>query len=332
MELCRKMPIETDFAFAQRIAHTAARAAAPTDLLGLLRGLVGTDPPPPNNPHRKWTGKGFNMIWRPNHGGQSGPEDFFLELNFTDETLEFTDITGAGIANRGLLQNDIPLGGVAYMQTIRDSFDGSGQHFEPGVWANVPATTNPNEAATIVRMGSIPHGTTINLQGRAFSAPQPQFAAVSIKPFPNGQPNNPIDFPAQNLSIPSRSRTPLNQVAALTQPQLNDPSLFLSEAIGHQTILETTVLTVTSDTSVPRSIPDAGGGTANIAFLTGVGAPPAGGPNALAAFVEATFWIERVRGEDGNPDFNQLQYTQRVLLNFKELSWPHITVATLREG
>jgi hypothetical protein len=282
-------------------------------------------------PKREWKGKGFNMIWRPNHG-QSGPEDFFLELNFTDETLAFTDITGNGIANRGLLQNDIPLGGVAYLQTIKDSFDGTGQHFEPGVWANVPATTNPNEQATIVRMGSIPHGTTINLQGHAFSVPRPQFAVASIKPFPIGQPDNPIDFPEQNLNTPSQSRTPPNRVAALTQPQLDDPNLFLSEAIAPQTILETTVLTVTSDTSVPGSIPDAGGGTANIAFLTGVGAPPAGGPNALTAFAEATFWIERVRGENGNPDFNQLQYTQRVLLNFRELSWPHITVATLREG
>jgi hypothetical protein len=329
------MPIETDFTFGHQIAQTAARAAAPADLLGLLRGLVGTDPPPPKNPHRKWTGKGFNMIWRPNHGGQSGPEDFFLELNFTDETLEFTDITSpgpTGIANRGFLQNDIPLGGVAYMQTIKDSFDGSGQHFEPGVWANVPTTTNPNEPATIVRMGSIPHGTTINLQGRAFSAPEPLILEASIKPFPIGQPNNPIDFPAQNLSRPSQSRTPPDQVVALTQPHLNNPNLFLSEAIAHQTILETTVLTVTSDTSVPGSIPDAGGGTANIAFLTGVGVPPTGGPNALAAFAEATFWIERVRGEGGYPDFNQLQYTQRVLLNFNKLSWPHITVATLREG
>jgi hypothetical protein len=113
------MPIETDFTFAQRIAYTATRAAAPADLLGLLRGLVGTDPPPPKNPQRKWTGKGFNMIWRPNHGGQSGPEDFFLELNFTDEILEFTDITPPGplaIANRGFFQDDIPFGGVAYMQ------------------------------------------------------------------------------------------------------------------------------------------------------------------------------------------------------------------------
>jgi hypothetical protein len=218
------------------------------------------------------------------------------------------------------------------MQTIFDSFDQSGQHFEVGVWANVPATTNPNEPATIVRMGSIPHGTTINLQGRAFSVPEPQFDVASIQPFPIGHPDQPTNFPAQDLSRPSQSRTPRNRVTALTQPQLNNPNLFLSEAIAPQKILETTVLTVTSDTSVPGSIPNAGGGTPNIAFLAGVGAPPAGGPNAFVALAEAIFWIERIRGENGSPDFNQLQYTQRVLLNFRELSWPHITVATLREG
>jgi hypothetical protein len=309
------MPIRTDFTFGHQISRIAAHAAVPSDLLGLLRGLVGTDPP--QNSFRKWTGKGFNMIWRPNHGGQSGPQDFFLELNFTEEVLEFADITSPGpngIANRGLLQNDVPLGGVAYMETIRDSFDQSGQHFELGLWANLPATTNPNEPATIVRMGSIPHGTTINLQGRAFSAPEPDFDVASIQPFPIDHPEQPLNFPDQDLSRPSQSRTPLNRVTSLTQPQLNNPNLFLSEAISHQTILETTVLTVTSDTSAPGSIPNAGGGTPSIAFLTGVGAPPAGGSNASVALAEAMFWIERVKGENGSPNFNQLQYAQRVLL------------------
>jgi nucleoid-associated protein YgaU len=32
------------------------------------------------------------------------------------------------------------------------------------------------------------------------------------------------------------------------------------------------------------------------------------------------------------PDLHQLQYTQTVLLNFKGLSWPHITVATLQRS
>jgi len=87
------MPIETDFAFAQ---GPAAQLVATTDLLGLLRGFVGHHPA--QKPQRTWKGAGFNMIWRPNFQNQSGTKDFFLELNFTEETLSFIDITGTGIA------------------------------------------------------------------------------------------------------------------------------------------------------------------------------------------------------------------------------------------
>ena len=66
----------------------------------------------------------------------------------------------------------------------------------------------------------------------------------------------------------------------------------------------------------------------NHAVLEMRGFLSAGGPNAHAATVSATFWIERVRDKDGN-EFDQLQYTQRVLLNFNGLNWPHVTVATL---
>jgi len=276
------------------------------------------------------------MIWRPNHG-QSGPTDFFLELNLTNETLDFTDITGTGIANRGFLQKDVALGGLAYLQQISDKIIGP-QHFEPGVWANVPLTTDPAEKQTVVRMGSIPHGTTINLQGVAFAAPKPQFDPASIVPFRIGSPDdgktNLQHFPGieDHIATPSPSRTPLSQVPGLTDQQLANPNLFLSQAIAKQTILHTTVLVVTSDVKAPKSppnappdAPDAGGGADNIAFLTGT----AHGPNADAARVTAIFWIERVRDEYGH-EFDQLQYTQRVLLNFNGLSWPHVTVATLR--
>ena len=101
------MPIETDFTFNQ--AHPAgavAEFATPVDFLGPLRGLVGSEPA--KQPKRTWRGAGFNMIWRPNFGNEFGNQDFFLELNLTDETLSFTDISGAtGVANRGLLQEGI---------------------------------------------------------------------------------------------------------------------------------------------------------------------------------------------------------------------------------
>jgi hypothetical protein len=317
------MPIETDFSFAQ---EPAAHLVGTTDLLGLLRGFVGHHPA--QKPQRTWKGAGFNMIWRPNFQNQSGTKDFFLELNFTDETLSFIDITGTGIANRGFLQTQIFLGGVSYLQTINDKFDNTGQHFEPGVWANVPVTTNPNEPSTIVRMGSIPHGTTVNLQGRSFTVPKPQFDTASITPFIIGNPDdghtNLIHFDEEDLKKPSTSRTDLHRVAELTQDQLTNPNLFLEQAVAGLTFVSTTVLTVSSDTSAASSVPDVGGGTENIAFLVGKG-----NPNANAATTTATFWIEQVKDRNGK-EFSQLQYTQRVLLNFNGLSWPHITIATLR--
>jgi hypothetical protein len=56
-----------------------------------------------------------------------------------------------------------------------------------------------------------------------------------------------------------------------------------------------------------------------------------GGPNADATTVTSTFWIERVKDKHGK-EFDQLQYTQRVLLKFNGLYWPHITVGTLRQA
>jgi len=47
--------------------------------------------------------------------------------------------------------------------------------------------------------------------------------------------------------------------------------------------------------------------------------------------MDATFWIETVAGTGGQPDFLQLQYTQLVQLDFNNLTWPHVTVATLRK-
>lgn len=327
------MPIETDFKFFHEHPRgplgAPAAPAVPVDLLGLLRGFVGNEPA--DKPQRTWVGTGLNMIWRPNFGTEFGSKDFFLELNLTTETLSFTDITGpSGIANRGFLQKGIFLGGLAYLQTVNDSFDNSGQHFEPGVWANIPDTTAPLEPTTVVRMGSIPHGTTVNLQGRTFTAPVPKIDPTTITPFTIGSPDDGatglVHFDEEKLIIPSTSRTDLSRVAALTQDQLANPNLILKQAINGQNITGTTVIVINSDTSVAGSVPDAGGGTDNIAFLVGSGIPP--NPNANAPKVSAIFWIETVQNADGTT-FTQLQYTQRVLLNFNGLSWPHVSVATL---
>jgi hypothetical protein len=322
------MVINTTFTFDQKPSTSFAKER---DLLGPLRGFVG------NNHCRTWRGTGLNLIWRPNFGEESGGLDHFLQLNVTDELLSFTNITGkSGIVNRGLNQQSIPLGGLAYLQTIYDRYDHSGQHAEPGVWTNVPATTNPKEPPTVVRMGSVPHGTAFNLQGTVGTiASKPDFDIASILPFTMESPDNGrtgiVRFKEgwQSLAEPSKSRTPKSQLAGLTDDQFTNPHLLLSQAINHQTFVRPTiVLKVTSDTSPPQSVPEVGGGTDNIAFLTGA-ALSQSGPNANVTTVTATFWIERVRDKHGK-EFDQLQYTQRVLLNFNKLIWPHITVGTLR--
>ena len=101
---------------------------------------------------------------------------------------------------------------------------------------------------------------------------------------------------------------------------VNNPNSILQAALAGQHITATTTLHVTStDQPVP------GGGTANTAFLQG--GPD--GPNADAVSVNATFWLETLQGQSAP---TQLQYAQTVLLNFAGLSWPHITVATLRKS
>jgi hypothetical protein len=267
----------------------------------------------------EWGGKGFNMIWRPNHTPPG--QDRFLELNLTLDSIAFNAISGA-IPNRGLLQPDINMFGLTYTQQISDANVTAGLHIEPGIWAVVPATSDPAEGRTVVRMASIPHGTTILAQGTATTtAGPPAIPNINILPFLIGNPGATFNFPEQNLATPTAFRSPPVQIAGITQAMVDNPNSVLQAAIAGQTILSTTTLQISTNPAAPI----VGGGTANTAFLAG----GAAGPNAVSAVVSATFWIETVQG---TPNFLQLQYSQLVLLNFNGLSWPHITVATLKKN
>jgi hypothetical protein len=275
--------------------------------LGPLTGLAG-----------KWSGQGFNVIWRPNH--KPSGQDRFLELNLTSEQLEFDAISGP-IPNRGLLQPDINMFGLTYLQQISDANLNAGLHIEPGLWVAIPRTSDPKEAPTVARLASIPHGTTILAQGTALtSATAPSIPDVSIKPFTIGKPAATVSFPEQTLAKPSKFRTSGAGLTGITQQMVSNPNSILRSAIAGQHVQATTTLHVsTSDAALP------GGGTANTAFLRGA----AQGPNAVAARAAATFWLETLQGDPGPL---QLQYSQMVLLNFNGLSWPHITVATLHKA
>jgi hypothetical protein len=315
---------DADFAFAGLDTPAAAphvpRAGGAPDPLGALAILEGT-----------WKGHGFNAIWRPHH--PASQQDRFLELNITDETLVFTKINGP-IPNRGLAMPDINMFGLTYMQQIQESSTGAGLHIEPGIWASVPHTTDPNEPPSVVRMASIPHGTVILAQGVAEVHPGgPQnIPDNNILPFFFGSPapaNSDFNsvaqtFPELDLSIPTQFRV---VAPGVTQQIVKNPNSVLQKALATSlqgtTMKSRTFLHVASTHTLIK----AGGGTANTAFLSSSGNPPGG--NARAAQVDATFWIETIAGTGGHPDKHQLQYTQLVMLDFNGIHWPHITVGTL---
>lgn len=286
-----------------------------------------TPPNPPPSPLDQlvgtWRGTGFNTIWRPHF---PSPPDRFLELNLTSETITFSPINGA-IPNRGSLQGDINLYGLTYLQQISDSSNGEGLHIEPGIWAIVPETTDPPVPPTVVRMASIPHGTAIVTQGAVSIGIGPEIADINIIPFSGDTaplnaslPTQKATFAEMNLAVATPSRNdPLPP--AITQDMVDNPNTVLRAALTGRTLRSTTGLAVTS---TPTPVP--GGGTANTAFLKDGNANQGG--NANASSVVATFWIELVENPPG-PAVLQLQYSQTVMLDFNNLHWPHVTVATL---
>jgi hypothetical protein len=274
--------------------------------LGLLASFVGN-----------WTGYGFNLTARPFF---KATPPFFLELNATSEQLAFTAITG-DIPNRGSLQPDLMLHGVRYLQQVTDVIANAGIHIEPGLWIHVPPSDDPAVLENYVRQSTIPHGDSLLAQSSFFTtvAGGPDIEPVDSTPFTdavipglNASPKQPItdpDYMAQYLhsALPDFGLLKaLDPVAVI-----KDPTLLLRAAIKNQVITETIVIAIS--TADP-------GALINIPFVQ---------KNANATQLDAIFWVETVQLPDGEL-YLQLQYVQRVILNFIGINWPHISVATLR--
>ncbi len=319
-----------------------------------------------------FVGRGFNTIFRPQNKATptalpvpQPDSNNVLELNLTAETLSFSQSLGA-VPNRGEAQGDIALNGVSYLQTITDVTDpkiSTSIHFEPGLWMIAPPTAHPQETeSTLFRLGSIPHGTTINAQGTFFTVSGgPKIDPIDITPFKIGDNTARIRFPSQTATDIKTARIPqdLSIVPSITQELIDDPTALLRSQINGLNIVSTDVILI--DTQSKKI---SGGGTDNINFLNGDDQ----GPNAPAVEMSATFWIETVQAVievgpaeanvaqlvraavpanapapvfsvtsastiDKNQSitvtFTQIQYSQLVLLNFANLSWPHVSVATL---
>jgi hypothetical protein len=231
--------------------------------LGLLADLAGT-----------WHGRGFNLIGRPDFQDNA---NVFVELNLTHEDLAFTPISSS-IPNRGTFQADIELFGLTYLQQISDRTTGGALHIEPGIWVTQPPTaapplSPPTGAQLVARMGNIPHGNSILVEGLAttFSGPPtlspgstpiagsspafsnfPSFNSTPFTPpFPTpifsggtseaqSKPGGGFaEYTLSNAASPSNPRTPLGNFPPvldprITQTLLNDPVTLLQETIQEQ--------------------------------------------------------------------------------------------------
>jgi hypothetical protein len=237
--------------------------AAVLQNLGLLADLAGT-----------WRGHGFNLIGRPDFQDNA---NVFVELNLTDETLIFDPIASS-IPNRGTFQPDIELFGLTYLQKISDATTGGALHIEPGIWVTQPPTTQPSlspptGAQLVARMGNIPHGNSILVEGLAATFSGPPTISPGAQPISGGNPAfssfpsfnstpftppfpTPIfaagtseaaskpgggfsEYTLTNPASPTNPRTPLGNVPPvldprITQALLNDPIILLQQVIQEQ--------------------------------------------------------------------------------------------------
>lgn len=287
---------------ARSVNLTAERMLPPAAFappLGALAAFTGT-----------FVGKGFNTIFRPDNTitptkfpnpiGVGNPRDNVLELNLTEESLDFSKPLGS-VPNRGAnTQGDIMLNGVTYLQTINDVTTPGvsvGIHVEPGIWMAVPSSSTPALPATVTRMASIPHGTTINAQGFVTPAVagKPTILPVDITPTLL-QGGKPFRFKSQTASLKDTPRipqdlTPFIAAGTITQALLDDPNTLLRSHLSGQTVVSTTTITVASTPPPPLFA----GGIDNIAFLVGDPVQTVAKENANAVRMTSTFWIETVQ-------------------------------------
>jgi len=200
-------------------------------------------------------------------------------------------------------------------------------------------------------------------------AGKPTIAPVDMTPFPTagGPKIRFASQTAATKTTPRipQDLTPWITAGTITQAMLDDPNTVLRNHIAGQTITETTVITISTTPAAPVF----GGGTDNIAFLLGDPAaanPNAQTTLMTATFwietVQHTLHIpiftpghppltlettapavpgQPVRRFLVSPPHailaprtitfmtKQIQYSQTVMLNFKGLTWPHVSVATL---
>ena len=251
-----------------------------------------------------WQGaNGFNMIAVPNQKG-----DFSLLVAPYTETLSVVAIQ-ATTPNRGLIViENIPT--LQYSTVILDSTNNSLMHVECGFW-ELCGCPERNNGFDIFRIASVPHGNAVEamgsssvVNGRPVIDPGLSGLPVGDLPNLNGY-TDPYIFPSPGFSASSPNQTLINY-------------LDTQEANG-QTVTKTVTLQISTQNQ---------GAIGNIASLR---------TNAKPTQFDATFWIETVEDSKTGETFQQLQYSQRIMIEFpiqsdlsgQTIVWPHVNVNTL---
>ncbi|KAF5572711.1 hypothetical protein FPANT_12884 [Fusarium pseudoanthophilum] len=329
---------------------------------------LGIPPPPPLDVLDKFKGTfqgfGFNTIFRPLSRNPKTITKFpkpptdksisnLLQLNLTGETQVFSE---------GSFPENPPV-----------------IHFEPGLWMRVPQVEDmPELAASFYRIGSIPHGTTINAQGfepARTSKGAPKIDPTSITPLVIPQLGIPIIKPNQSVDELEKKRFDNQDADKDTTRRLpQDLRKFIANGQANEgkDIIENTMFIVSTN-APPGAF---GGGTSNIGFNIGSdegkkaeASREKKSGNANAVDVTAQYWVSKIRTKveldpsmsvgqmvspasqgprNAVPEFfideevevpsskrtvtvayDQIQYSQMVMLDFNGLKWPHVTIATL---
>ncbi len=218
--------------------------------------------------------------------------------------------------------------------------------------ASIPHGTTINAQGTSLHVAGGPQIAAVDIT--------PFVAATSAKvPFPSQTATN------ENTARLPQDLTSFIAAGTITQAMITDPTVVLRNRIAGQKITATDVIIISTSPAKPLF----GGGTDNIAFLLGDAAaanPNAQATQMTAIFwietVEHTITVpvfkvgspaltidaEKPKAP-GEPvtkflvqppkditapkqitvSSTQIQYVQTVLLNFKGLIWPHVSVATL---
>jgi hypothetical protein len=327
--------------------------------LGFLADLSGT-----------WEGEGFNLIARPDKQGGSPLflelNQTFETLSFIpisssipNRGNEVDDIELFGLTYLQKVSDRVTKGALHIEPGIWIHLPSQ----------DVGTTQSVARMANIPHGNSLlAQGTAIKLDPFTGNPFDPNaVSAVNTAPFAVGAPMPvpgtlsgfaPYDLSnltpaAVNFRTPAGDSPPTPLPTTILgvpmQDVILDPTKLLTAALSGQVIESMVVITVSTVASLQQEQPQppppapsvppktinfqgGGGGVENIPFLQ---------TNADAATVFATFWIEKIKGPTPDASALQLQYVQTVFLNFPvikpppappaPLTWPHVSVATLRK-